>query len=50
MSEKLKTNNLKQAIQSLPNPKNYNADVVSVAVNKITYTFVKTNNEWYFKI
>lgn len=50
MSEKLKTNNLKQAIASLPNPKNYGANVVSLAVNNITYTFEKINNEWYFKI
>lgn len=49
MSEKLKTSNLKQAMQSLPNAKSYNANVVSVAVNKITYTFEKINNEWYFK-
>ena len=49
MSEKLKTNNLKQAIASLPNPKTYNANIVSLAVNNISYTFEKINNEWYFK-
>lgn len=49
MSDKLKTNNLKQAIQSLPNPKTYNANIVSLAVNNITYTFEKINNEWHFK-
>ena len=50
MSEKLKTANLKQAIASLPNPKNYNAKVVSLAVKNITYTFEKIDNEWYFKM
>lgn len=50
MSEKLKITNLKQAIQSLPPAKTYNANTVSVAVKKITYTFEKIENEWYFKI
>ncbi|SHG27902.1 hypothetical protein [Flavobacterium johnsoniae] len=49
MSDKLKAKNLKAAIQRLPDPKSYGADVVTVAVDKNSYTFEKTNKEWYFK-
>jgi len=49
MSEKLKAKNLKPAITRLPDPKSYNAEVVSVVVEKQTYTFEKIKKEWYFK-
>jgi len=49
MSEKLKTDNLKRAIGMLPKAKGYNANIINLAVNKITYTFEKIKDEWYFK-
>lgn len=49
MSENLKTSNLQRAIKLLPNPKTYQPTTVTVAVEKLKYTFEKHKNEWYFK-
>lgn len=50
MSEKLKSDNIAKAIRQLPKPQTYNAEVVTVLVGKIKYTFSKNENEWYFVI
>ncbi|QGK72838.1 hypothetical protein [Flavobacterium sp. SLB02] len=49
MSDKLKVKNLKSALQRLPDAKTYSANVVTVAVEKNSYTFEKINKEWFFK-
>ncbi|WP_281225376.1 hypothetical protein [Flavobacterium aquiphilum] len=49
MSENLKAENLAKAIKLLPKPKTYQPETVTVAVEKLKYTFEKNNDEWYYK-
>lgn len=49
MEEKLKTDNLVKAIKLLPNPRTYQPETITVAVDKLRYTFEKGKNAWYYK-
>lgn len=49
MQENLKTTNLAKAIKLLPAPKTYGAATVTIAVDKLKYTFEKFKDEWYYK-
>jgi hypothetical protein len=45
----LRVDNLQKAIRLLPSAKTYGADVITVAVGKLKYTFEKIDKDWYFK-
>jgi hypothetical protein len=49
MSDQLAVKNIAIAIKRLPAPKAYGASVITVAVDKLKYTFEKINDQWHFK-
>lgn len=48
MNPQLKSENMAKAIKLLPKAKTYQPATVTVAVDKLKYTFEKLKDEWYF--
>lgn len=49
MNPNLKAKTLKMAITSLPDPKSYPVNTITIAVSNFRLKFEKHENEWYFK-
>lgn len=49
MNQNLKAKILKSAIASLPDPKSYPVNIITIAVGNHRVKFEKIAEEWYFK-
>jgi hypothetical protein len=49
MNPNLKAKTLKMAITSLPDPKSYPVDTITIRVGSENIKFTKHENEWYLK-
>ena len=49
MNPNLKAKTIKMAIASLPDPKSYPVNIITIAVGEFCLKFEKHQDEWYFK-